>query len=119
MSTIRLGLNGLGRIGRGIIREIERRKKLGELKNIEIVAVNNPGKAEHFLNLLKHDSLHGRFPGEISLEGKDIILAGSSRLQFFAEKDPAEIDWSSQNIDVVIDATGVFKDQAGLGKHLK
>lgn len=118
MSTIKLGLNGLGRIGRGIIREIERRKQLGELGNIEIVAVNNPGQAKNFLNLLKHDSLHGRFPGEISLENETLIKAGSSRLQFFDKRDPSEIDWSSQNVDVVIDATGVFKDQAGLGKHL-
>ena len=118
MSAIRIGLNGLGRIGRGVIREIERRKASGDLKNVEIVAVNNPGKAENFLNLLKHDSLHGRFPGEIKLENDHTILAGSSRLHFFNQRDPSEIDWSSEKVDIVIDATGVFKDQEGLGKHL-
>ena len=116
MSAIRIGLNGLGRIGRGVIREIERRKASGDLKNVEIVAVNNPGKAENFLNLLKHDSLHGRFPGEIKLENDHTILAGSSRLHFFNQRDPSEIDWSSEKVDIVIDATGVFKDQEGLGK---
>jgi glyceraldehyde-3-phosphate dehydrogenase type I len=115
MSTIKLGINGLGRIGRCVLREFEKRRS--EFSNIEIVAVNNPGTPEQFLNLLKYDSLHGRFPGEISAEG-NILTCGSSRLAFFNKMDPAEIDWSAHNVDIVIDATGIFKDKAGLGKHI-
>ena len=118
MSTIKLGLNGLGRIGRCVIREFEKRKADGEFQNVEIVAVNNPGKAENFLHLLRYDSIHGQFPGEIKLDG-GAIICGSSKLHFFDKKDPSQIDWSSQNVDIVIDATGVFKDKDGLGKHLQ
>lgn len=117
MSTIKLGLNGLGRIGRTVLREFEKRKSAGEFANLEVVAVNNPGAAKDFLHLLKYDSLHGRFPGEVNADGNTLIC-GSSTLKFFNQMDPAEIDWSSENVDIVIDATGVFKDKAGLGKHL-
>lgn len=118
MSTIKLGLNGLGRIGRTVIREFEKRKAEGLYKNLEIVAVNNPGKAEDFLHLLRYDSLHGKFPGGVSSEN-GILTCGTSKMKFFSHRDPSEIDWSSREVDIVIDATGVFKDQAGLGKHKK
>lgn len=118
MSTIRLGINGLGRIGRTVIREFEKRKKEGLYQNIEITAVNNPGKPENYLNLIKYDSLHGRFPGDVSLQG-DTITCGTSKMKFFTQKDPSEINWSDANVDIVIDATGVFKNKETLGKHLK
>ena len=98
MSTIKLGINGMGRIGRTVIREFEKRKQEGMYKNIEIVAVNNPGTPESFLMLFKYDSLHGKFPGEISLNG-DTLTCGSSHLKFFTQTDPSEIDWSSQGVD--------------------
>jgi len=116
MST-KLAINGLGRIGRTVIREFEKRKQEGMFKNVEIVAANNPGDPTQFVRLLKYDSLHGRFPGEVSMSG-DTITAGSSKIKVFAQRDPSEIDWSSQGVDIVIDATGIFKDKAGLGKHL-
>ena len=116
MSTIKLGLNGLGRIGRTLVREFERRKAEGLYKNVEIVAVNNPGEPESFLHLLKYDSLHGKFPGEVSYSN-DILTCGTTKMKFFTQRDPAEIDWSSRDVDIVIDATGIFKDQASLGKH--
>jgi glyceraldehyde 3-phosphate dehydrogenase len=114
----RLAINGLGRIGRTVIREFEKRKQEGMFKDLEIVAANNPGEIEQFVRLLKYDSLHGRFPGEVTLNG-DTIKAGSSTIKVFSQKDPAEIDWSSLNVDIVIDATGIFKDKEGLGRHLK
>lgn len=117
MSTIKVGLNGLGRIGRTVLREFEKRKAAGQYKNIEIVAVNNPGTAEEFVHLLKYDSLHGTFPGGVEANG-DTLRCGSSTLKFFNQYDPSEIDWSSQDVSIVIDATGVFKDKAGLGKHI-
>ncbi|MBT4790319.1 MAG: type I glyceraldehyde-3-phosphate dehydrogenase, partial [Halobacteriovoraceae bacterium] len=118
MSTMKLGINGLGRIGRTIIREFEIRKAQGLYENLEITAVNNPGAAKDFLHLMKYDSLHGKFPGEVSYNGEKLIC-GESKLTFFNQKDPAEIDWSSAGVDIVIDATGIFKDKAGLGKHLR
>jgi glyceraldehyde-3-phosphate dehydrogenase type I len=117
MSTIRIGINGLGRIGRTVIREFEKRKTEGLYANLEIVAVNNPGTPESFLHLMKYDSLHGKFPGTVSYEN-DIFTCGNSKLAFFTERDPTQIDWSSKKVDIVIDATGIFKDKAGLGKHL-
>ena len=117
MSTIKLGLNGLGRIGRTVIREFEKRKAEGMYENLEIVAVNNPGVPKDFLHLIRYDSLHGKFPGEVSYEDQ-ILTCGKSTMKFFTEFDPAEIDWNSLEVDIVIDATGIFKDQANLGKHL-
>lgn len=117
MSTIKLGINGFGRIGRTVVREFVRRKAQGMYGNLEIVAVNNPGDAEGFTRLLKYDSLHGKFPGEVKFENQRLI-AGDLSMKFFTSKDPSEIDWSSENVDIVIDGTGIFKDKAGLGKHL-
>lgn len=117
MSTIKLGINGFGRIGRTVVREFARRKAEGMYANLEIVAINNPGDAESFTRLLKYDSLHGKFPGEVKFENGRMI-AGDLSMKFFTSKDPSEIDWSSENVDIVIDGTGIFKDKDGLGKHL-
>lgn len=116
--TVRIGINGLGRIGRTILREFTKRKAEGKYQNLEVVAANNPGNPSATCRLLKHDSLHGKFPGEVRLEG-DKLTAGPSTLKIFGCYDPTEIDWSSEKVDIVIDATGVFKDKAGLGKHIK
>lgn len=117
MSTIKLGINGLGRIGRTVIRAFELAKKEGKFSNLEIIACNNPGTADDFLRLIKRDSLHGPFPGDVTFtDGR--INCGTTSMKFFNQMDPSEIDWSSENVDIVIDATGIFKDKAGLGKHL-
>lgn len=115
--TVRIGINGLGRIGRTVLREFTKRKAEGKYSNLEIVAANNPGNPGMTCRLLKNDSLHGKFPGEVKLEG-DTLIAGSNTMKIFGCYDPTEIDWSSENVDIVIDATGVFKDKDGLGKHL-
>lgn len=120
MSTIRVGINGFGRIGRTIVREFAKRKSEGKFSNLEIVAFNNPGDTKDFSHLLKYDSLHGRFPGnaDVSVDG-NYLCAGDLKLRHFSHRDPAEIDWSSENVDIVMDATGIFKDQEGLGKHIR
>lgn len=117
MSTIKLGINGFGRIGRTVVREFYKRKQEGKFANLEIVAINNPGNVSGFAHLLKYDSLHGQFPGNVEFK-EDILHAGDMKLKFFTERDPSAIDWSSQNVDIVIDGTGIFKDKEGLGKHL-
>ncbi len=118
MSNINIAINGLGRIGRTIIRAILERQSKGELQNINIVAVNNPGNAESYVHVLEFDSLHGRLKEEINLKS-DVLTVGRHKMQFFGIKDPSEIPWSDHKVDIVIDATGIFKDQAGLGKHIR
>jgi len=113
MTKIKVGINGMGRIGRTLVREITRRTNL----NLEIVAVNNPGPAESYRHLLKYDSIHGTFDKEVELVGDKLIVGGHS-IKFFSEFDPAEIDWSSHEVDIVLDATGRFNTKADLGKHL-
>lgn len=118
MKSVKIGINGMGRIGRTIVRELVKRHHRGIDTNIQIVAVNNPGDPTPYVHLLKYDSLHGKLPVAASMEG-DILKLGSQAVKFYGIKDPSEIDWSSQGVEVVIDATGIFKDKAGLGKHLR
>lgn len=114
MSKIKVGINGMGRIGRTVLREFFNRAE----SDFEIVAVNNPGNASEYLHLLKYDSVHGRFNGEIKLEG-DILNMNGKAIKFFGLKDPTEIPWSDLGVQIVVDATGIFKDKAGLGKHMR
>lgn len=113
MTKIKVGINGMGRIGRTVLREFFNRNET----DFEIVAVNNPGNAFEYIHLLKYDSVHGKFDGDVSLEGINMTMKGKS-IKFFGLKDPAEIPWSDLGVQVVIDATGIFKDKAGLGKHM-
>ncbi len=107
----------MGRIGRTVLRSFVKRQMAGEFKNLEIVAVNNPGDIGQYVHVLKYDSLHGKFPGELSLEGDELIVNGK-KIKFFTQRDPAEIAWGDYQVDIVIDATGIFKDKTGLSKHL-
>lgn len=114
MSKIRVGINGMGRIGRTVLREIINRAD----KNIEVVAVNSPGVAEEYVHLLKYDSIHGRFKADVELVDGQFLKINEHKINFYLYKDPLNIPWSASEVDIVIDATGVFKDQAGLGKHI-
>lgn len=113
MAKVKIGINGMGRIGRTVLRQIILRNE----SDIEIVAVNNPGEAERFVHLLQYDSVHGKFPHEVKVDGDQLII-GDRKIKFFTERDPKAIDWSSLETQVVVDATGVFKDKAGLGQHI-
>lgn len=114
MSKVKVAINGMGRIGRTILREYFEHNETG----FEIVAVNNPGKPQEYVNLIKYDSVHGKFSKDIHLEGNDLSVDGKL-IKFFAFKDPTEIPWSEYGVQLVIDATGIFKDKEGLSKHLK
>ncbi len=114
MSKVKVAINGMGRIGRTVLREFFER---GE-NSFEVVAVNNPGKASEYVHLLKYDSVHGKFSGDIKLEG-DILNINGKGIKFFNLKDPTEIPWSDFGVQVVIDATGIFKDKEGLSKHMR
>lgn len=113
MPKIKVGINGMGRIGRTVLREFFNRHDF----DFDIVAVNNPGKPEQYIHLFKYDSVHGPFQGEVKFEGDTLSINGKS-LKFFSQRDPAEIPWGDVGVQLVIDATGVFKDKEGLSKHL-
>ena len=113
MAKVRVGINGLGRIGRTVLREVFNR---GET-DIEVVAANDLGAPEQFAHLLRYDSVHGRFGKEIKQSG-DVLTIDGHDIKVFKVRDPAEIPWGDYNVDIVIDSTGVFKDKEGLGRHM-
>jgi len=117
MKPVRIGINGMGRIGRTLLRLWYNRIERGELPDFEIVAANNPGKPDIYAHLLKYDSCHGTFKPEVAVEG-DMIRMGNKSFKAFSERDPANIPWSDQNVDIVIDSSGRFRDMESLGKHL-
>ncbi|EQC44166.1 type I glyceraldehyde-3-phosphate dehydrogenase [Bacteriovorax sp. DB6_IX] len=112
---IRIGINGLGRIGRTVIREIVNRN----IEDLEIVAVNSPGEPEQYVHLLKYDSVFGRFDADVSVDEGHILDINGHKITFHKYRDPAEIPWPNDNVDIVIDATGIFKDKKSLSKHLR
>lgn len=116
MAKIRVAINGLGRIGRTLLREHYSRSN----DNYEIVAVNNPGTPTPYIHLLKYDSVHGIFPGTIEFnEGENTFKMNGSPVKFYNLRNPAEIPWGADKVDIVIDATGKFKDKESLGMHLR
>ncbi len=119
MKKLNVGINGLGRIGRNLVREYLRRKTAGEDLGFEITSINNPGSHDVFPHLLENDSVHHHFKLNISEAKHESFVANGQKFNFFDLRDPSEIPWESDNIDIVIDASGVFRDKASLGKHLR
>jgi glyceraldehyde 3-phosphate dehydrogenase len=113
--TIRVGINGYGRIGRNVLRALFEAERTGE---IEIVAVNDLGDAATNAHLTRYDSAHGKFPGKVEVKDGNMIVNGHS-IKVFSERDPAKLPWGDLGVDVVHECTGLFtsKDKAGL--HLK
>jgi glyceraldehyde 3-phosphate dehydrogenase len=111
MSKIKVAINGFGRIGRLTFRELLTKE------NVEVVALNDLTDAKTLAHLLKYDSVHGRFPGEVSSE-EGYILVDGKKYKVFAEKDPAALPWKDLAIDVVVESTGVFRTREKLQKHL-
>jgi len=119
MKKIRIGLNGLGRIGRTIFRELYRQQSNGLLSNIEIVAINNPGDMKSYAHLLEHDSVHRHFNLQAEYNGNNLLLVNNKdQIPTYGQVSPKEIPWSKHNVDIVIDCTGVFRDQDSLKQHL-
>ena len=111
MSKIKVAINGFGRIGRISFRAMLQKP------HIEVVAINDLTDVATLAHLLKYDSVHGRLPVDVSVEG-NYILAGGHKMQVFAEKDPANLPWKSLDVDVVLESTGFFLDKESAGKHL-
>lgn len=108
----KIGINGLGRIGRTLLREWTNR----HIQNFEIVAINNPGAMEGYVHLIKYDSLHKTFNAQISMQDS-VLSVNNHKIQFFDFKDPNEIPWEKCQVDIVIDATGKFKTGPELSAH--
>jgi len=113
MATVRVGINGFGRIGRLTFRAIQDRFPNGE---VEVVALNDLTDAHTNAHLLKYDSNYGPFKGTVSYEDKDIIVNGK-KIVVYAEKDPAVIPWDQAGVDVVIESTGFFTDATKAVAH--
>lgn len=114
MNKIKIGINGMGRIGRTVLRELYAR----ENTPIEIVAVNNPGERKRYHHLIQFDSVHGRLGHPFEVTDKGFQIGNATEVTFLSERDPAQIPWSDYGVQIVIDATGVFKDKESLSKHL-
>src|SRR5688572_1164330 len=107
-----LAINGFGRIGRQVLRIIHERKL-----DVNIVAINDLAPTATMAHLLKYDSVHGRFPGEVTSDETHIFVDGKS-FQVLSEKDPAKLPWAAMNVDVVVESTGVFRTREKLQAHL-
>ena len=120
MKNVKVGINGVGRIGRTVLRAYFARIAKNIDTNIEIGAINNPGDLKPYVHLLKYDSLHGKLEGDFSFntDSSEINYQGR-KIKFFSTRNPDEIDWSAYGTQVVIDCTGIFKDKAKLGLHLR
>ncbi len=111
---IRVAINGFGRIGRMAFRAIAREK---EFEDIEVVAINDLLDADYLAYLLKYDSVHGPFPGQVAAEGSDLLVDGR-RIRLSAERHPEQLKWGEVGADVVIEATGHFLNHEGCARHL-
>lgn len=110
--TVKIGINGFGRIGRNIFRQ--------SLKNdnVEVVAINDLTDANMLAHLLKYDSVHGMLDQEVEVDGEDIVIGGK-KIHVFSEKDPENIGWGTYDAEVIIESTGRFTNKEAASKHLK
>ncbi len=109
--AIKIAINGFGRIGRLVTRVTH------QIDGIELVAINDLVPADNLGYLLKYDTMHGRFNGDVTVDG-DIITTGGKSFKCYAERDPSQLPWGDLGVDYVIESTGFFTDADGAGKHL-
>ena len=109
---MKVAINGFGRIGRSVFRILNSRP------GVDVVAINDIFDKEALTYLLKYDTVMGRFPEEVSLEG-DILKTQSQSVKLIAERNPEELPWGEMGVDVVIESTGIFRQKSQLENHLK
>ncbi len=109
--TIKIGINGFGRIGRNVYRAAFKRS------DVEIVAVNDLTSAETLAMLLQYDSVHGQFPEEVKADGHDLVVGGR-RVKVFSERDPGNLPWAQIGVDVVVESTGLFTNKEKAEVHI-
>lgn len=115
--TIKIGINGFGRIGRNVLRAIEKQRAAGTA-DIDVVAVNDITDNATLAHLLKYDSVHGRFDGTVEQSDQALVVNGRT-VRALAERDPAALPWGDLGVDVVIESTGLFTKADDARKHLK
>ncbi len=106
--TTKVGINGFGRIGRQVLKAIKERHP----DELEVVAINDLYDTETNAHMLKYNSTYGRYPGTVEVDGKDLVVDGK-KITVYAEKDPGNIPWGKEGVDIVIESTGVFRDKIG------
>ena len=113
--TIKVAINGYGRIGRNVLRA---HYEGGKQNDIQIVAINDLGNPESNAHLTRYDTAHGKFPGAVTVEGDNMIVNGD-KIRVFAQRDPALIPWGELGVDVVLECTGYFTSKEKASAHLK
>ncbi len=113
--AIKLAINGYGRIGRNVLRALF---ESGRNNEFDVVAINDLGDPATNAHLTQYDTAHGRFPGEVSIDGDHLVINGD-RLKVFAERDPSKLPWKELDIDVVLECTGLFKNREKAGMHIQ
>ncbi|GAA6140386.1 type I glyceraldehyde-3-phosphate dehydrogenase [Hydrogenophaga sp. 5NK40-0174] len=111
--TIKVGINGFGRIGRMVFRAA-----VANFEDIEVVGINDLLEPDYLAYMLKYDSVHGRFKGEVSVDGNNLVVNGK-KIRLTAERDPANLKWGEIGADVVIESTGIFLTKEGAQKHIE
>ncbi|MFO7305632.1 MAG: type I glyceraldehyde-3-phosphate dehydrogenase [Gammaproteobacteria bacterium] len=111
---IKVGINGYGRIGRNILRAVYEANRQNE---IEIVAINDLGDAKTNAHLTQYDTVHGKFPGEVKVDG-DAMIVNGDRIRVLAERDPAKLPWGELGVEYVFECTGLFTSKAKASAHL-
>ncbi|MDH3535803.1 MAG: glyceraldehyde-3-phosphate dehydrogenase, partial [Gammaproteobacteria bacterium] len=109
--AIRLGINGFGRIGRMVFRAAQ------DFNDVEVVGINDLLEPEYLAYMLKHDSVHGKFRGDVAVDGNTLIVNGRN-IRLSAERDPAELKWGELDVDVVVESTGLFLTKETAQKHI-
>jgi glyceraldehyde 3-phosphate dehydrogenase len=112
--AVKVAINGYGRIGRNVLRALYESKRTNEIR---IVAVNDLGDAETNAHLTQYDTAHGKFPGEVGVEGGDLVVDGD-RIKVCAERDPTKLPWKDLGVDIVLECTGLFTSKAKAGAHV-
>ncbi len=113
--TIKVAINGYGRIGRNILRA---HYEDGKKHDLAIVAINDLGSPETNAHLTRYDTAHGKFPGKVAVDGDSMVVNGD-RIKVFAQRNPAELPWGTLGVDVVLECTGLFTTKEKAGAHLK
>src|SRR6202051_623611 len=113
--TIKVAINGSGRIGRTLLRA---HYEGGKKHDLAIVALNDLGSPETNAHLTRYDTVHGKFPGKVEVDG-DALVVNGDRIKVLAQRNPAELPWTALRVDVVLDCTGLFTAKEKASAHLK
>lgn len=113
--TVRVAINGYGRIGRNVLRALYEGEHKGK---IQVVAINDLGNAQTNAHLTQYDTAHGKFPGEVSVDGEYLVV-NSDKIKVLAERNPADLPWGELGVDIVLECTGLFANREKASAHLK